>query len=656
MDGCGLSYWRPRWLQKYAKPGVFILFNSLFETIQFAGVIYLNTTITTLEKQFKIPSKTTGIILSGKEISQVTLSLILTYFGGRKNIPKWLSFGAVCYGLSYFIVALSHFIYGAGEEVLQYTQEYSSWNQTISSEVASNPNRPENSKICQNSTILGDDSDEELLYVPLILIFLSRFVLGIGWTLFFSLGTTYIDNSVKGCNFPLIFSCRESLRSFGPILGFCFAYVMLRIFVAPTLTPLIPQDDHRWIGAWWLGCIIIALLTFFFAGIFGLFPRSLKKEETSKNAKLDREKLDNNTELKPKIEGNKNGVMKDFQKAIWRLLTNKFMMLNCFGEIFHVLKRFGFTIFMGRMMEVQFNKTAAGGSAFTGLITNIAKAIGMMLAGIIITKYKPNASSLYFWNVFIGLITLCCMISYTQLGCDNNHSLLLNQSIVSCNDNCNCEDISYSPVCDLSTSTTYFSACHAGCKTFDEKYNVYNNCSCTEGASNELQSKEHQVASGGCVENCDSDYYAYTFISMISYFLSSTTTLSFFLISIRSVEPQDKALAQGFMLFMSSLFGSIPCPIIFGYIIDSTCLIWNYKGGQQGNCLLYDPVKFRHYFHSARAFFLVTALCFDFMIGYYGKHLDLYCDSGEGKGEITKKQKDDSHELEPLKVQQLINK
>lgn len=70
-----------------------------------------------------------GIVLSGNEISQILLSLILTYFGGQKNCPKWMSWGIVSSALSCFILAWPHFIYGAGEEALQYTQEYLSLNQ-----------------------------------------------------------------------------------------------------------------------------------------------------------------------------------------------------------------------------------------------------------------------------------------------------------------------------------------------------------------------------------------------------------------------------------------------------------------------------------------------------------------------------------------------
>lgn len=134
-------------------------------------------------------------------------------------------------------------------------------------------------------------------------------------------------------------------------------------------------------------------------------------------------------------------------------------------------------------MEVQFNRTSAGGSAFTGPITIIGMVVGLLTSGYVITKYKPPPKYLFFWNVLIGLISMCAAISYTQLGCESNNSLLLNGTIISCNSNCVCDGVSYSPVCDRSTDITYFSPCHAGCRTYDESKKLYKDCSCNINAS-----------------------------------------------------------------------------------------------------------------------------------------------------------------------------
>lgn len=105
--------------------------------------------------------------------------------------------------------------------------------------------------------------------------------------------------------------------------------------------------------------------------------------------------------------------------------------------------------------------------------------IGLLTSGYVITKYRPPPKYLFFWNTILGLMSMSTQIFYTQIGCDGGNSLLLNGSIISCNTNCNCDGISYTPVCDRFTNTTYFSPCHAGCRAYDEKENVYRDCTCS---------------------------------------------------------------------------------------------------------------------------------------------------------------------------------
>lgn len=65
-----------------------------------------------------------GIVLSGNEVSQIMLSLILSYAGGQRNRPRWIAWGVIFCSLSCFILAAPHFVFGAGEDILQYTEEY----------------------------------------------------------------------------------------------------------------------------------------------------------------------------------------------------------------------------------------------------------------------------------------------------------------------------------------------------------------------------------------------------------------------------------------------------------------------------------------------------------------------------------------------------
>lgn len=108
----------------------------------------------------------------------------------------------------------------------------------------------------------------------------------------------------------------------------------------------------------------------------------------------------------------------------------------------------------------------------------------------------------------------------------------------------------------------------------------------------------------------------------------------------RAVEKRDKAFSQGLALTVISLFALIPGPVIFGRIIDSTCLIWGFKCGERGNCQLYDKDLFRYYVNVTAFAFTAVGVFFDILVWYYGKHLSLYddedVDDDRPRGKIAK--------------------
>lgn len=64
-----------------------------------ATYAYFNGTITTLEKRYKIPSRNTGIISVGNDISQLMVSAVLSYYAGKGHRPRWMAFGMFCFRL-----------------------------------------------------------------------------------------------------------------------------------------------------------------------------------------------------------------------------------------------------------------------------------------------------------------------------------------------------------------------------------------------------------------------------------------------------------------------------------------------------------------------------------------------------------------------------
>lgn len=55
-------------------------------------------------------------------------------------------------------------------------------------------------------------------------------------------------------------------------------------------------------------------------------------------------------------------------------------------------------------------------------------------------------------------------------------------------------------------------------------------------------------------------------------------------------------MAMGIIQFAIGLFGNVPCPIIYGAVVDSACLVWERFCDKEGACSLYNVDLFRHFF------------------------------------------------------------
>ncbi|XP_008556462.2 solute carrier organic anion transporter family member 74D isoform X1 [Microplitis demolitor] len=660
---CGLCGIYPKWLQKRATPHTFILVYGFLGLVQAMAFIYIVVTLTTLEKRFKIPSQTTGIILSGNEISQI-LSLILMYYGGAGHRPRWLAAGVGFSALSCFILVIPHLIYGPGKSALSLTQEYLDRSVFLNSTKTVSTNSP--TYLCPGSNEHDKCDEEDLMdgsLLPRFLVFMSQFVLGIGTTLYFGLGQTYLDDNTKKSNTPMLLGFTFALRTTGPALGFILAYACLKLYIVPNLHPVITDKDPRWLGAWWLGWIILGCLLLIFALLIAMFPKHLPKEEKNKNNnknKIEGElplKIHNGIEGLPEItsrvdknheeENVHQPSLKDFPVTLKRVFSNKILFCNNLSAVFGIFGLLPYFTFMAKYLEVQFNTSAAGGTVITGPISLVGMVLGFLGSGFFISKVKPRPSRLLSWNVFGGFVAFIIQISYIFIGCDqvpiegvNAITMEVNFTTV-CNLGCNCEGVKYAPVCHEASMTSYFSACHAGCTSLIDARH-YGNCSCVPNAANYRDNSEKyynynnnnnynsttiskdSVVLGPCLGNCVKSYMTFIALSMICHCLMSTGKIGNVLINYRCVEQKDKSVAQGVTLMFISLFALIPGPIVYGFICDQSCLIWEKSCGTTGNCWYYDKDKFRYLFNITGACFTFVAVILDTCVCYLSKDLDLY--------------------------------
>ena len=68
----------------------------------------------------------------------------------------------------------------------------------------------------------------------------------------------------------------------GPSLGLGLASICLNIYVNPNQRPTFSEDDLRWVGAWWIGPLVIGFLIFVCSLVIMLFPRRLPQPDNQR--------------------------------------------------------------------------------------------------------------------------------------------------------------------------------------------------------------------------------------------------------------------------------------------------------------------------------------------------------------------------------------
>lgn len=283
-----------------------------------------------------------------------------------------------------------------------------------------------------------------------------------------------------------------------------------------------------------------------------------------------------------------------------------------------------FWIFSPKLIETLFKQSSSASSLFTGTFALISSAAGILVAGFVITKFKPSARYLAFWNVIVGFLSVLCVLSFAFMGCeDSNNVVHASVDVAPCNSLCNCDFVKYSPVCGVD-GVTYVSACHAGCTqiTMLNKTKSFNDCTCIDDDA--VQDVQAEALPGPCPVDCKSKLIIFLIVICFMKFIGSSGRASNFLVGIRCVDERDKTLAIGFGMALVRLLAAVPSPIFFGYIIDNACIAWGKTCTTKGNCWLYDGAKLRYTFFYASAIAIAVGTIFDALVWKHSKRLKIF--------------------------------
>jgi len=631
---CGLGSWRPSWLQSLASRQAYTAIYSLLGIVQGMGFSYLSAVLSTIEKQFGIRSKETAWVFSGNEISQICFIFALPFLSKIHRRTLWTSVAMILTAFGLFLCASPFFakdktVYDDG------------WN--ISGQ----------EKLCTGGGKLPSKECNGIRdFFGMAIIFLGFFITGIGTSFFYSFGIPYIDDNVPKNTSPAVLGLVLGTRTLGPGLGYVLGSASLKLYVAPGRAPGLAEGDDGWLGAWWLGFVVVGGLTAVIAPILALFPQRLPGEEETEARKLEKENLQ-----EPETAGE---FVRHTLACAVRLASNKIYVFNVLSAVTALIGFVGFGTFIPKYFEFHFRQEASS-SGFASLGSSVATGLGVVISGQVIARYRFAPKTLAGWSVLIGTVATLGLAAITMVSCPRLE--VTSTKELACSRSCSCSLAEFQPTCSQDGVTLFFSPCHAGCLASakelvdEEEKTVYSDCSCAREVSrtgnttlSPLWARKLGLTSpvgpsssslvpvtgaveGYCPSNsCESMFYLTLFIFATLSLLGSTGRVGGTIISLRAVEPRDKAASLVILVSLLSLFAFFPSPIIYGAMLDSACLIWGEQCQETTNCLLYDTDRMRYFMCGTTAACLAVSTLFDVGVWWNADQLKIWDeDDAEGK-------------------------
>ncbi|KAH8299715.1 hypothetical protein KR044_005011 [Drosophila immigrans] len=613
-------------LQRIATGTIFVTIFGITCCFMSMSFAYFNSTMTTLEKRYKIPTKVLGILSTGNDISGMFSAIIIGYYLRKVHRPRWMGLGYLIITVFCIMNASLHFLYGAGEDALKLTQEFGDFQNITGNSTVS----------LSSSQLCTSDKTKCLMdiesWAPIVILFIAQLILGIGAGIVIIVGVAYMDDNTAKSKAPAMLTLSTFLRMLGPSAGYLLSSQCLKLYIDPRLTPLIKNTDPRWMGAWWLGYILLAVITLLSAFVIALFPKELP------SAKLRRLKQTKAGEPDP--NEHKEHSLSNMWQSVKALATNKVYMYNMGSSIVYF---FGYNVywtFSQKYIEIQYRQSASVASMASGPVPLSFSAVGVVLSGYVIYKFKPGARSIVSWNVIVDILTVVGILCYSLIACQDSDNLgSMATTSDGCSASCHCDYALYSPICSPN-NVTYTTACHAGCTgmTKDPDRTTYTGCKCISAGNitdiGDLQS----AVDGHCPVDCTKQFYIFLAVMCFLKLVGASSKATNFLISLRCMPPDEKSFGLGLGSMITSLLAFIPSPIFYGWLIDKYCLVWGKTCSNEGNCWLYDTYSLRYVLNYTAATFVLLGSFFNMFVWYYAKDLQIFDENEEMSLSLKRKE------------------
>uniref|UniRef100_H3BW91 Solute carrier organic anion transporter family member n=1 Tax=Tetraodon nigroviridis TaxID=99883 RepID=H3BW91_TETNG len=597
----------------------FVLCHSLLQLAQLLVSGYMKSSISTIERRYGLSSQKSGMLAAFNEVGNTVLIIFVSFFGSRVHRPRFIGGGALLACLASLLMALPHFLSGPYE----YTDH-------ISHGKASIDNR---SAVCQSESNLNikptnqscSQQDNPAQHVAYPLLLLGQLLLGIGVVPIQPFGISYIDDHASKRNSPLYLGLLLAATAIGPAFGFITGSIMQRFYVdfdkvSKDHIHLTPKD-LRWVGAWWLGFLVASCLIFITALPYFFFPRSMPKEwhtlpfhllstcgATANEDADDVESSPDCTKQRPDPiqELSLLQFLKSFPHVALRMMRTPIYLLVILAQVNQAALLAGLATFMAKFIEKQFNRTASLSTMMIGGVCIPLAVVGTVLGGVVMRRLNLSlngASKLCAGAIFVCLFSSLPLL---LIGCSTqtvDGVFPPGSGSLSCSASCHCPEEAFNPVCG-SNRVEFRSPCHAGCNNIqfgphNQPIN-FTDCKCVGGLG--------FASPGTCGSGCSHLLLPFMVLLAITSFVTSFTQTPSFMMILRTVPAEDKSFAVGVQYMMFRVLAFLPGPVLYGSVIDTTCILWGKKCGQQTSCLYYNLDQFRSRFLGLMAVFVGGAL------------------------------------------------
>nr|XP_039273774.1 solute carrier organic anion transporter family member 4A1-like [Styela clava] len=517
---------------------------------------FYNISVTTIEKRFGLRSWESGLITSVLDIAGAIATPIVSYIGGARHKPHWLGAGVFIMGLGSILFSLPHFIAPEYEPV---NVETFNCNSTL---------------LCEDT---GLRSYRGFFFVGFILV-------GIGACPLYTIAFTYLDENVKQNLSSTFNGIYLGCSSLGPAAGFLIGGFLLSIYTTMKDPGNILENNPAWVGNWWISFLIVGILHISISIPIMMFPRQIPGTEKYRK---DRETEMHKTLESVKGDENFGKSLKDVPRSLLVILKNPCLMAISFASTVDSGLIVGLATFGPKYIESIYGVTASDAGLYFGALAIVGASLSNFVGGWLITKYKMKVKLMLKLSLISSIVAFAAFFIFL-LSCQNLDvaGVLVPYPLeteVNCDQTkCGCSTNLYRPICG-SDNLTYLSFCHAGCSAINETN--FENCS--RIATTEDNTFKWAVG-GLCANNQCKHLPLFIVVLGIAVFCTFFTMQPILQISMRIVPFTQRSFSVGVQWIIVRVLGVIPLPIIFGKIIDMTCLVWENKCDECGSCYVYD--------------------------------------------------------------------